>query len=343
MGLGWSYNIQTYSHTMNYKESKEILAEIKKAKKILVNCHRGPDSDSVGSATALAKILEKMDKDVTIICPSDVPEDLNFLGTDKIKRVDFSNFDFSLYDLFLAIDSSTISMVTGTKETLKPEIKIIVIDHHVSNEGFGSINLIDSKMTSTGELLYKIFQDWDIAISKDIAQSLLTGIIGDTGSFQYQNVGSSTLRAAADLIDIGADKDEIIKNIYRNINFRELQLWGKFIENMEVDTEFNFVWGAVPLALFKEYGEPNSVKEDVANIFFPIVKGTNFGMVMVEIEEKVLSISFRARSDFDVSEIAKHLGGGGHKAAAGARIEGLPFDDAVTKALEVARKYAKNT
>lgn len=326
---------------MNYKESPEILEEIKKAKKILVNCHRGPDSDSVGSATALSKVLGKMDKEVTIICPSDIPEDLKFLGTEKIKRVDFSNFSFDDYDLFLALDSSSFSMVTGIKEIAKPKIEIIVIDHHFSNEGFGKINLIDSKITSTGELLYRIFQDWDISISKDVAQCLLTGIIGDTGSFQYQNVGEKTLRAAAGLIALGADKDEIIKNIYRNIDFRELKLWGKFIENMEIDTEFNFVWGAIPYSIYKEYGEPYSAKEDVANLFFPIVKGTNFGMVMVEVEEKLLSISFRSRSNFDVSFIAEKLGGGGHKAAAGARIEGLPFDDAVLKALEVARKYAK--
>lgn len=326
---------------MNYKESAKILEEIKKANKILINCHRGPDSDSVGSALALSKVLEKMGKDMAVICPSEIPEDLKFLGTGKIKRVDFSNFDFSGYDLFLVADSSAYSMVTGLKEIAKPDIPIIVIDHHFSNEGFGKINLIDNKMTSTGELLYKIFEDWDISSSPDVAQCLLTGIIGDTGCFQYQNVGEGTLEIAAKLIGLGADKDEIIKNIYRNIDFRELKLWGKFIENMELDSEFNFVWAAIPFSLYKEYDEPYSVKEDVANLFFPVVKGTDFGMVMVEMEEKLLSISFRSRSDFDVSQIAEKMGGGGHKAAAGARIEGLPFDTAVTKALEIARKYAK--
>lgn len=326
---------------MNYKQSAEILAEINKANKILTNCHRGPDSDSVGSALALSKVLEGLGKEVTIICPSEIPEDLNFLGTEKIKQVDFSEFDFPGYDLFLTLDSSTYSMVAGIKEIIKPDIPIIVIDHHFSNEGFGNVNLVDGKMTSTGELLFRIFSDWGVILDKDTAQCLLTGIIGDTGSFQYQNVGAETLKSAAKLIDLGADKDEIIKNIYRNIDFKELKFWGKFIENMEIDNEFEFVWVAIPYSVYKEYGEPYSVKEDVANLFFPIVKNTNFGMVMVEIEEKLLSISLRARSDFDVSRIAEKIGGGGHKASAGARIEGLEFDSAVTKALEVARKYAR--
>jgi len=99
---------------MNYKESKEILDEIKKTKKVLVNCHRGPDSDSVGSALGLSKVIESMGKEVLIICPSEVPVDLKFLpGSEKIKRVDFASFNFSNYGLFIAIDSSDYSMVSG--------------------------------------------------------------------------------------------------------------------------------------------------------------------------------------------------------------------------------------
>ncbi|MCX6704623.1 MAG: bifunctional oligoribonuclease/PAP phosphatase NrnA [Candidatus Woesebacteria bacterium] len=327
---------------MNYKESTKILKEIKKAKKILVNCHRGPDSDSVGSALALSGVLKKFGKDVTIICPSDIPADLAFLnGADSIWRVNFSTFDFSGYDLFLVIDSSTYSMVTGLKDSDKPGMDTIVIDHHVSNEKFGKINLIDAKTTSTGEMLFKIFEDWGIAIDQEIAECLLTGIIGDTGSFQYQNVGQGTLRIAASLMDAGADKDKIIYNIYRNIDFKEVKMWGKFIENMKI--EDNFIWSAISLSTYKDFGEYPYAKEDVANLFFPIVKGTDFGIVMVETNDQVLSVSFRSRSGFDVSKIAEEVGGGGHKAAAGARIEGLPFDQAVNKVLSAARNYAEKS
>ena len=146
---------------MNYKESAKILKEIKNAKKILVNCHRGPDSDSVGSAIALSRVIKELDKDATIICPSDIPADLMFLdGADRVKRVNFSSFDFSNYDLFFIIDSSTYAMVTGLKDNDKPSINTVVIDHHISNEKFGKINLVDAKTTSTGEILYKVFEDW---------------------------------------------------------------------------------------------------------------------------------------------------------------------------------------
>ncbi len=325
---------------MNYKESKGILEEIKKSNKILINCHRGPDSDSVGSALALSTVLKKMGKNITVICPSDLPSDLQFLeGADKVWRVNFTTFNFSDYDLFVILDSSTYSLVTGLKDSDKPSINSVVIDHHRSNEGFGKINLIDSTMTSTGELLYKIFEDWKVEITKDVAECLLTGIIGDTGTFQYPDVNENTLRIAADLIEKGANKDKIVFNLYRNIEFKEVKMWGKFIESMMI--EDGFVWSAIQLSTYKDFGEYSYAKEDVANLFFPIVKGTEFGMVMVETSENVLSISFRARADFDVSEVAKEVGGGGHKAAAGARIEGMPFQDAVNKVLRAARKYVQ--
>ena len=325
---------------MNYKESKGILEEIKKSNKILINCHRGPDSDSVGSALALSTVLKKMGKNITVICPSDLPSDLQFLeGADKVWRVNFTTFNFSDYDLFVILDSSTYSLVTGLKDSDKPSINSVVIDHHRSNEGFGKINLIDSTMTSTGELLYKIFEDWKVEITKDVAECLLTGIIGDTCTFQYPDVNENTLRIAADLIEKGANKDKIVFNLYRNIEFKEVKMWGKFIESMMI--EDGFVWSAIQLSTYKDFGEYSYAKEDVANLFFPIVKGTEFGMVMVETSENVLSISFRARADFDVSEVAKEVGGGGHKAAAGARIEGMPFQDAVNKVLRAARKYVQ--
>jgi phosphoesterase RecJ-like protein len=232
-------------------------------------------------------------------------------------------------------------MVSGSKDLNQPDIPFIVIDHHFSNAGFGKINLIDSNVTSTGELLYKIFEDWQSSLDADIANCLLTGIIGDTGCFMYVGANEGTLKIAAELMKLGADKDKIVYNIFRNISFAEIKIWGKIIEGMQIDSENHFVWSAIPISTYKDFVGTENIKEDAANLFFPIVKDTDFGMIMEEREDGALSISFRSRSGFDVSEVAKELDGGGHKAAAGARIEGLPFDEAVEKVLEAARKYAR--
>ena len=319
---------------MNYEESLKILSKIKKAKKILINCHRGPDADSVGSALGMRNVLASIGKESTVICPSDIPSDLSFLtGADKIVRINFTSFNFSEFDLFIILDSSNYSMVTGSKDSANPVIDSIVIDHHISNEKFGNLNLVCPGITSTSEILYKLFNDWKIKYDSNIAECLLTGIVGDTGAFQYQNVGEETIRIAADLIKWGADKDKIVYNIYRNIEFREVKFWGKIIEKMMI--EDGFVWSALPLPVYKDFGE------DAANLFFPIVKDTKFGIVMIVTNENILSVSFRSRTGFDVSKIAKEVGGGGHKAAAGARIEGLSFQEAVNKVLLASRKYVQ--
>lgn len=325
---------------MNYKESSKILSEIKKANKILINCHRGPDSDSVGSALAFSQVMRDMGKETMVVCPSDIPSDLMFLkGAENIVRVNFTSFNFTDFDLFVILDSSTYSMVTGLKDSGEPAINSIVIDHHFSNDKFGKINLVDAQMTSTGELLYRMLSDWNVNLSREVAECLLTGIIGDTGTFQYQNVGFETLETAAELMKKGADKDRIVYNIYRSIEFKEVKMWGKFVESMMI--EDGFVWSAIPLATYRDFGEYAYAKEDVANLFFPIIKGTEFGIVMVETSENVLSVSFRSRTGFDVAKVAKEIGGGGHKLAAGARIEDVPFNDAVNSVLKIARKHVE--
>lgn len=324
---------------MNYKLSIKILKEIKKANKILVNCHRSPDPDAVGSALAFYQVLRRLGKEVKIVSPSDIFPDVKFLPlTEKIQKIDYATFAFGKYDLFISLDSANISMITGSKVGEKPDIPIIVIDHHKTNDFYGAINLVDEAVSSTAELLYLIFEDWGVKIDKAIAQLLLTGIIADTGAFEYQGVTSQTLGIAQKLMAEGADKNEIILNIFRTISFSKLKFWGEIIRRMEIDEKYKFVWSATPYSVYKDFGKPLSAKESAASMFTSVVNGTDFGMIMVEETRGILSISLRSRKDFDVSLIAEKLGGGGHKTAAGAKVYDLPFEKAVERVLSVARK-----
>jgi phosphoesterase RecJ-like protein len=324
---------------MNYEDSKRILEEVEKAKKVLVNCHRSPDPDSVGSAISVYLALTGMGKDVTIVCPSDLPPDVLFLSlTEKIKKIDYLEFDFSKYDLFISLDSGSFDMVTGRKDIEKPKIPIIVIDHHKTNHKYGIINLVDDNVSSTAEMLYLVFEDWKVEIDKDIAQALLTGILADTGVFEYGGVTPRTLGIAQRLMEKGVDKDEITLNVFHSVPFNKVRFWGEILRRIEIEKEHGFVWAAVPHEVYLEYEKPLSAKEMAASLFFQSVEGTDFGMVMVEEQKKVLSISFRSRTNFDVSRVAERLGGGGHKAAAGAKVYGLDFEKAVEKVLIAARE-----
>jgi phosphoesterase RecJ-like protein len=233
-------------------------------------------------------------------------------------------------------------MVVGRDSIDLPKLTTIVIDHHKTNKGFGKIDLVDEKTTSTAEILYLMFKDLDIEITPDIATALLTGIIGDTGVFQFKGVGAETLGIAKNLMELGANKDEIVFNVYNSYEFNLLKLLGEILLRMEKDKEDKFVWSAIPFDVYNKYSRPESTKEVAATMFSRIVKETDFGMIMIEIKERTLAISLRSRTDFDVSKIAVALGGGGHENAAGATIEGKEYDEAVERVLQTARKFAKD-
>jgi len=327
---------------MNYPESKLILEKIKKAKRILVNCHRGPDADSVGSAMAMYNVLKKAGKNVEIVYPSkSIPSNFNFINEHEVikKKIDFTKFDFKKYDLFVTLDSSDWKQIFGLDEVVSPNIPVVVIDHHRTNTRYGIINLVDETISSTGELLYMVFQDWKIKIDKDTADSLLMAIAGDTVAFRYAN--ENTFDIASRLMKLGADKKVIIFNLFQRADFRLLKFWGKVLERMHMDRKGGFVWSAVPLLEYMELGKLSEARSSASTLFTQIVEDTDFGMVMVEEVENSLSVSFRSRTGFDTSKLASQLGGGGHIFASAAKIEGLPFNKAVKKVLRVARKYAR--
>ncbi|KKQ37259.1 MAG: DHH family protein [Candidatus Woesebacteria bacterium GW2011_GWA1_37_7] len=329
---------------MNYRESRSILEKVKKAKRILLNCHRGPDPDSIGSALAMKYVLEGMEKTVGVICPSEkLYENVSFLKDYKKiqKGIDFNKFNFLEYDLFITLDSSSWNMVSSDPNSSLPRIPLIVIDHHDTNKNFGKINLVDKNASSVGEILYLLIQDWSVNITKVIATALLTAIIGDTGIFKYPNTSEKTFDVAYQLVKKGADKNLIIANIYRNLDFNLIKFWGEALNRVKLDKKYGFIYSAVPYEVYKKLDKPENAKESSIDLFGQITKGTEFGFMAVETEKNKLSISLRSRTDFDSSQIATALGGGGHAAASGAKIEGLPFDEAVNKVLHVARKYAK--
>jgi phosphoesterase RecJ-like protein len=331
---------------MNYQESALILDEIKKAKNVLVNCHRGPDPDSIGSALAMYRVLKDMGKKAEVICPSqELYESINYLEDYSViqKGVNFSEFDFSKFDIFIALDSSSWEMVCGNSLVETPDLKFIVIDHHLTSTAFGNLNLVDNTVTSTGELLYKVFQDLEIDIDSTIANYLMVAVVGDTGGFRFPNLTSKTFTMVADLIDKGADRDKIIHHIYRSEAFGLIKFYGKILESLKIEEEDKFVWAAISNKTFKEYGRPATARESAASMFVQVVDGTDFGFLAIEEVEGVLSISFRSRSGFDTSKIALKLGGGGHIYASGAKIKGLSYDAAVEKLLTTVRNSLDRT
>ncbi len=315
----------------HYFLSKSILQEINKANNILINIHRNPDLDSIGSATALYQALIKIGKKITLVCPHQVPENFKFLkGADKVITLDFTNFKnftnfMNSFDLFLVLDSGSYEIVTGSKEIKLPNIKKIVIDHHLTNNWKDYLlRLLDTKASATAEIVYRILADWNISLDKNISTSLLSGIAGDTVFFKYPKNPSVTFSIVNELMESGANYDLLTSKFNDGFSFGFVRLLGEFLKNMKMENSLTggFVWSAVSYELFEKHGRPKGVRETAAESYFRSIKGVDFGVALLEEEKGKINMSFRSKQNFDVSKIAKKLGGGGHKNAAGASISG---------------------
>jgi phosphoesterase RecJ-like protein len=329
---------------MNYPESLQILEEIKKSNRILINCHRSPDPDSIGSALSLKMVLEDMGKKAEVVCVSeDLYENVNYLKgySEIVKNTDFAQLDYSRYDLFISPDSSSPDQITGNKDLKLDKIKLVLIDHHLSNPKFGDINLVDPEITSVGELLFNIYSDWGLNIKKDVAECLMAAMVGDTGAFRYPGVGISTYKTVISLMEIGADKDFAIQKLYGSEPFELIKFYGETLNRVRLDKEHKFVYSAIPYDAYIAVGKPATAKESAASLFCQIVEGTDFGFIALEKEPQKLSVSFRSRTGFDTSKIAVELGGGGHIYASGAAVNGMGFEDALNKVLNACRQHAQ--
>src|SRR3989344_5960135 len=136
---------------MNYKDSKEILEKIKASKRILINCHVSPDEDSVGSALALFLFLRIQNRNIRVVCKDQLQENLKFLnGYREVEIVDFENFELDEFDLLISPDTASWQRLVGSSEVSTPNgVDIVVIDHHYDNSRFGTINIVDSEVSST--------------------------------------------------------------------------------------------------------------------------------------------------------------------------------------------------
>lgn len=324
---------------MNYPQSQEIIDLITKSKRILLNCHRNPDADSVGSSTALWRYLSTLGKEVTILTPNEIPDHLQFLAQGApVVIAEFDTFDFSPFDLAIITDTSNWGRVYNSSNSVAPLIPVVVVDNHETNHGFGTLNLLDYHTSSAAEMVYRLLEDWGVEVTKDMAQSLLAGIIGDTGSFQFE-IYDRTFEIAQTLMHKGADIKTINFHLFNSVSLPLVKFWGKVIDAIQID-ETGFVWSALPFEKYEEFSHLKGTRETASSMIMRKIEGTKFGFVMTEDMPRVFSISLRSREDVDVATIAATLGGGGHPGAAGARIENKSYDEALAQLLTLCREFA---
>ncbi|QQS58795.1 bifunctional oligoribonuclease/PAP phosphatase NrnA [Candidatus Peregrinibacteria bacterium] len=305
--------------------SKAIATEIHdliaKAQRIAIISHRSPDGDTSGSGLALRILLEDQQKMVTNVCGDPLPTSFQFLPNASLFVPDFHPEEF---DLLLTVDAAT-SGQTGFSET-KPELfsgkyPLVNIDHHISNELFGTINLVDAKASSTTAVLFTLFTLFGWRISPDMATCLLNGLMTDTGSFQHTNTTPETLRIGAKLLSAGADLESIRRYVFRTTPVETMRLWGKILSRAEKTAE-DIVVSSVREEDFQRTGaDPKDAAGAID--YLNMIPNAKYSILLTERGGKVKG-SLRTQQDsVNVSEIAGKFGGGGHIKAAGFTVPGV--------------------
>lgn len=314
---------------MNNQLTGEIKSRLAVAKKIVIASHVRPDGDAIGSLLALGLALRDAGKSVQMILLDGVPASFKYLeGNSLIQKKPGGD-----HDTFITVDCADFKRVGKAFENFnQPDINI---DHHVTNENFGKLNLIEPNEVATAAILTNHLPEWGFKITKPIAAALLTGIITDTLGFRTSNTTPESLRQAATLMEAGVNMPEIYMHALVKKTYPAARYWGAGLSSLE--SKHGIVWGTLTLADRKSTGYGGNDDADLINMISAI-DGNKVGMVFVEQKDNHVKISWRAlESGVDVSPIAKFFKGGGHAAAAGADIEGS-LSEVQTEALKKTRE-----
>ena len=300
---------------------QKISNHLQTAEKILLVCHQQPDADALGSVSALSHWLNDLEKNHDKFCLNQPAGNLAWLLNFESVITDIDVLPENNYDTVIVLDSGDLKFagLADYFAGLDNKPFVINIDHHPTNNGFGDINLIDTAAVSTTEIIYNLFRGLRFKIPPKVANALLAGIISDTYNFTNPNTSESSLEAAADLLTSGASLTRVSDLILRNKSLEMLQAWGEILIHLNYNPNFNSVSTVI---LKKEIDASLDVTEGVAN-FLNNLTGVKVVIILQQLPDNIVKGSLRTNDDLiDVSELAKMLGGGGHRKAAGFRLNG---------------------
>lgn len=291
---------------------------IKQSKKILLLSHMNPDGDTLGSMCALYSMIYKRFKikaDMNVV--SNIPYNYKFLPNVNLAE---RYYDKSLvYDLVITLDVAAIDRVMDSKILFDKAKCTVNIDHHKTNPKFGDYQIIEADASSCGEVLFNYFKVNNWELTEDAAICLYTAIMTDTGNFRFENTSSNTFRAAADLVDAGANPNYIYKKCYET-KTKNFVMFQNYCVNKAVFLEDNKI---AYTTVYKKDLEKFSAGDDYTDGIAETLRAidtTEVSFVAKEVDTKLTKISMRSKKA-DVAAVCMKFGGGGHTFAAGCTIK----------------------
>ena len=305
---------------------------IRHHKRFLLTSHINMEGDSLGSQLALKGLLEKLGKRVEVVCDGGTPKAYRFLpGASSVReKPSFS------YEAAFVLDCPLLARIGRIQRFIDLKKPLCVIDHHISNEYFGTINWVEPKAAAVGEMIYDLFRYVKVKIDKDDATNLYVSIVTDTGSFRYSNTTEAVHRVVADLITLGVEPAKVSSQIYETQSLKSRRLLAEVLQTLQVDPRGDVAWLKVTQAMLRRWGARAEETEGFVD-FARSIAGVKVAFFLRESGSHQTKVSLRAKAGADVNRIAKHFGGGGHRAASGCVIP-LPMKETEKQLLKEIRR-----
>ena len=287
----------------------EIIEAINEGRSFLITAHVRLDGDALGSELAMYLMLKKLGKDVVVYNQDHTPERYRFLPSAQNIVHNINNVE--QYDVGIILDCSDLARVGDEEDKIGKIKRLINIDHHISNNGFCSLKMLDAHASSTGELVFRLMREMGFKMSKDICTNLYSAIITDTGSFRYSSTTNETFFAVGNLVENGADPQWIAENVYENDSPARLKLLAKALATLSLDLESKVGSLVVTQKDLLETGAAWEHTEGFVDI--PrTVGGIEVSILYTQRGDNNFKLSLRSKAKVNVEKVAKKFGGGGH-------------------------------
>jgi phosphoesterase RecJ-like protein len=319
----------------------ELAALLVPGTRVVLTTHVNPDGDGLGSEVALAHLLRDMGLDPVIANPSPTPERFAFLfqslpGVDRsataVKEIRRAN-------LVIVLDIADQSRLGQLGDEVRErKVPVACIDHHT---GGGHLppgpRIVDSTAAATGELIFLLARDLDRPVTREIAHAIYVAIVTDTGSFRFSNTTPRTLRVAAELLELGADPEEVYLEVYASAPPGRPRLLAETLQTLVIEDDAGIAWMTVPPGALERHGVEADDLDGIVE-HARAVKGVRLAILFRNVSGGRIKVSFRSVGTVDVAALARTMGGGGHTKAAGVAISG-DLDAVQRDVLQRARAF----
>ncbi len=308
----------------------DVVAKLASCEKFVVTTHMSSDGDGIGSQLALGRALRGLGKEVALINPTQVPENLRFLLKEPAEIVTPRDIQ-APEELFrsawtVVVDMGAFERLGAVLPLSRQSEGIIVIDHHRLDQEKGVTYLIDEDACATGAIVREVINHLDVPLSVEIAEPLYAAILTDTGSFRYPSTTPKTHRLAAELLSAGVEPQRVYSEIFERQSPTRLKLTGAILSTLRRSPGGKVAWIEMRHEMIRQVGARMEDADDLVN-FTVQVDGVVAGFFFKELGNNHTKVSCRSRGNFPIDRFVSPWGGGGHQNAAGVRLD-IPIDEA---------------